>query len=128
MNEILIISILIASFALGDGLHNRGKSKPVIVLSFNLWLELSKLMRLVPASIIIYLIGFEWRLVGIFLILSYIEFMPIYNIAAGNKLLYLGTGIYDTIVKGLIGNIWMYGASLIASIVVLFTLKSKRKL
>jgi hypothetical protein len=123
MIEIIIISLVILSYALGDGLHNRGKEKPITFLTFNLWLELSKLMRLTTYGVIIYLLGFEWRLVGMFLLLSYLLFMPFYNISSGNKLLYLGTGIYDTIVKVVIGNIWMYLTSIVASIVVIFNLK-----
>lgn len=126
MTETLIIALVIMSFAIKDGLHNRGKEKPVLIWRFNLWIELSKLMRAVPIGFIIYLMGFEWRIVWLSLIMSYVIFMPTYNISAGRKLLYLGTGLYDTIIKVVIQNIWMYLASIAAAVVIWWNLRSKK--
>lgn len=108
MNHLIYILPLL--FSLADALMYRAKTKPVIVLHFNIFLELSKLFY-IAMIVVAVLIGQNWQnnMFVPLLLLHFVAKSIPFNIVAGLKWNYIGTGIFDRIIRIItMGSVWMW--------------------
>lgn len=110
----ILLATLIVCHAAADGLHDRAKRQRWYWGGVNWTLELSRLFRAGMVVCVFWALaigGFEWWHFLVYCGMNYVLFNAVRNLAAGDPVLYLGTGIWDTVVKIATGGNWGYVGS-----------------